>query len=114
MSIFQKILRREKAQIINRQGSFSVGGSISPDYNSIDALQDYGNIGWLHAVVYRIALGCSEVNWYLEDFTNRDKPKRIDDHDILKLLRSINPFQTKEEFVALHFIYKALNKINGD
>ncbi len=107
MSFITKLFTK-KQNIPNRQGYFSAGGSMPPESNSMDALSDYASIGWLHAVVYRIALGCSEVNWYLEDISNKDKPVRIDDHPILTLLHLINPFQTKEEFVALHFIYKAL------
>ncbi len=108
MDNFLTKLFQRKQILPNRQGYFSAGGSLPNDPTGNDALQAYGDVGWLNAVVYRIALGCSEVNWYLENNSNPDKPVRIDDHPILSLLRSINPFQTKEEFVALHFIYKAL------
>ena len=68
----------------------------------------YQTCGWLHAVVFRIALGCSEVEWTLFDQSNQDKPRQIYNHPILKLLRQVNPFQTSPEFIALHTIYKEL------
>jgi len=68
-------------------------------------LRAYGEIGWLYAVVFRIALGCSEVKWTL---TNKNSSKLIKDHPLLNLLRLVNPQQTCNEFIALHTIYKEL------
>jgi HK97 family phage portal protein len=65
-------------------------------------------MGWLYAVVFRIALGCSEVEWTLFDTSNQEKPKQIYKHPILTLLKQVNPFQTSNEFIALHTIYKKL------
>jgi len=76
--------------------------------NTEGFLNAYGNIGWLHAVVFRIALGCSEVEWTLFDASNQDKPKQIYKHPILKLLKQVNPFQTSNEFIALDTIYNEL------
>ena len=71
-------------------------------------LRAYGEIGWLHAVIFRIALGCSEVKWQLNDVSNREKPKQIFKHPILDLLHLVNPFQTSNEFIALDTIYQEL------
>ncbi len=102
MSILDRIFR--KASIPHR-GSLYAGGSIPADFTRQDYLQSYATIGWWHAVVFRIALGLSEVKWTLFDVTNRDKPKQIYDHSLLSFLHLINPFQTSEEFIALDTIY---------
>src|SRR3990167_1556910 len=91
-----------------RSNYFNAGGSIPPDRNQEGFLKAYSEIGWLHAVVFRIALGCSEVKWTLSDISNRDKPKQIFEHPILKLLHLVNPFQTSNEFIALDTIYQEL------
>jgi len=76
--------------------------------NQAGLLSAYASCGWLHAVVFRIALGCSEVEWTLFDSTNPEKPKQIYKHPILTLLKQVNPFQTSNEFIALDTIYNEL------
>ena len=88
--------------------AFNYGGSIPPERNTEGYLRAYGEIGWFHAVVFRIALGCSEVKWRLDDVSNRDKPKQLFKHPVLDLLYNINPFQTSNEFIALDTIYQEL------
>jgi len=85
---------------------FNAGGLTPPAFSN--ALESYLNVGWLHAVVFRIALGCSEVEWTLFDTANQDKPKQIFKHPILNLLHQVNPFQTSNEFIALDTIYNEL------
>jgi len=94
--------------VIPYKSNFSIGGVAPPDRTTEGYLRAYGDIGWLHAVVFRIALGCSEVKWQLNDVTNRDKPKRIFKHPILNLLHQVNPLQTSNEFIALDTIYNEL------
>ena len=110
MSIASKIIDAFKKQprfnYIDR--NFSLGGYVPPDRNTEGFLRAYGEIGWLYAVVFRIALGCSEVQWNLHDISNRDKPKEIFEHPILKLLHLVNPFMTSNEFIALDTIYQEL------
>jgi len=86
----------------------SIGGLIPPSMNQAGLLSAYGSIGWLHAVVFRIALGCSEVEWTLFDSSNPEKPRQIYKHPILTLLKQVNPFQTSNEFIALDTIYNEL------
>jgi len=93
---------KQKQNIPNRQGYFNAGGDISPSFSNSDA---YISSGWYHAVVFRIALGCAEVKWILEDRTTPDKPKIIYRHPILNTLKNVNPFQTSCEFIALNIIY---------
>ena len=109
MSILDKLFNRSsvgKAPILNH--NFYYGGITPPNWNQKEFLSAYDTIGWLHAVVFRIALGCSEVEWTLFDTTNQDKPKQIFKHPILALLHQVNPFQTSNEFIALDTIYNEL------
>ncbi len=84
---------------------FNAGGAIPPNFTTKDYLEAYESIGWWHAVVFRIALGLSEVQWTLFDVSNKDKPNQVYEHPILDLLHLVNPFQTSEEFIALDTIY---------
>jgi len=86
----------------------NIGGLLPPTRSQYGALAQYANVGWLHAVVFRIALGCSEVEWTLFDSSNPEKPKQIYKHPILTLLKQVNPFQTSNEFIALDTIYNEL------
>jgi len=105
-----KLFNRNKAPIPFHPYRESLGmfGITPPNWNQESFLNAYGSIGWLHAVVFRIALGCSEVEWTLFDTSNYDKPKQIFKHPILSLLHQVNPFQTSNEFIALDTIYNEL------
>ena len=108
-SFFNKLFKRAiKTTIPYRQSQLNINGVIPTDWNLTNYLSAYGNIGWLHAVVFRIALGCSEVEWTLYDVANQDKPKQIFKHPVLSLLKQVNPFQTSNEFIALDTIYNEL------
>jgi len=85
-----------------------MSGMAPPQRSTDGFLNAYGQIGWLHAAVFRIALGCSEVEWTLFDYTNQEKPKQIFKHPILTLLKLVNPFQTSNEFIALDTVYNEL------
>jgi HK97 family phage portal protein len=107
LSIASKFISAFKKSIPNTSNRyFMSGGNIPPEMNTEGYLRAYSQIGWWHAVVFRIALGCSEVKWTLHDVSNRNKPKQIFEHPILKLLHLVNPFQTSNEFVALDTIYE--------
>ncbi len=108
MSLIAKSLIIPKTSIPNAS-YLNIGGLMpSTSYSAEGMLGIYQNCGWLHAVVFRIALGCSEVEWTLFDTTNQDKPKQIFKHPVLNLLRQVNPFQTSNEFIALDTIYNEL------
>ena len=108
MSILGKIFRKQPKFDYSPNRYFGWGGAIPPDRNTEGFLRAYGEIGWLHAVVFRIALGCSEVKWTLHDVSSREKPQQILQHPILRLLNLVNPFQTSNEFIALDTIYNEL------
>jgi len=107
LNIIEKLFSRIKRPIPNNP-YLNIGGMVPPDRTQEGYLRAYGDIGWLHAVIFRIALGCSEVKWQLNDVSNRDKPKQIFKHPILDLLHLVNPFQTSNEFMALDTIYQEL------
>ncbi len=109
MSLLAKISPQEitKRPIFNTP-YLNVSGSTPPDRTTEGFLRAYGDIGWLHAVVFRIALGCSEVEWTLFDSTNQEKPKQVFKHPVLDLLHLVNPLQTSNEFIALDTIYQEL------
>lgn len=106
MSFIDKLFRTKKP--IPNTPYLNIAGVEPMGRNTEGYLRAYGEIGWLHAVVFRIALGCSEVEWTLFDTANPDKPKQIFKHPILDLLRLVNPFQTSNEFIALDTIYNEL------
>ncbi len=108
MSVFTKLFRTKQPRFDYRAGYFNASGGVPPDRNTEGFLRAYGEIGWLYAVVFRIALGCSEVKWTLHDTANREKPRQIFEHPLLKLLNLVNPFQTSNEFIALDTIYQEL------
>jgi len=105
LNIFQKMFGKKS---IPNSPYLSIGGLIPPSMNQAGLLSSYASCGWLHAVVFRIALGCSEVEWTLFDSSNPEKPKQIYKHPILTLLKQVNPFQTSNEFIALDTIYNEL------
>ena len=107
-NIFSSLTKRPIPNTPYNNNYFGVGGLVPPARTGDGFLSAYGEIGWLHAVVFRIALGCSEVEWTLFDVSNQDKPKQIYKHPILNLLHQVNPFQTSNEFIALDTIYNEL------
>ncbi len=88
--------------------TFNYSGGVPPDRTTEGFLKAYGEIGWLYAVVFRIALGCGEVKWRLFNGSDRSERTQISKHPVLTLLDRINPFQTSNEFIELHTIYQDL------
>jgi len=97
-----------KRNVPNRNNVFYHNGAVPPARTGDGFLSAYSQIGWLHAVIFRIALGCSEVEWTLFDSSNPEKPRQIFKHPILTLLKNVNPTQTSNEFIALDTIYNEL------
>ena len=103
-----KLFSRNKQPRFNYNYGFNAGGIIPPDRTTEGFLRAYGEIGWLYAVVFRIALGCGEVKWRLYNGSERSERTQISKNPILTLLDHINPFQTSNEFIELHTIYQDL------
>lgn len=79
-----------------------------PDRNLQGFLNAYGEIGWLYAVVSRIAEGVSEAKWRLYSVDQKGERTLIYNNPIISLLDFVNPFQTCQEFIELHQIYMGL------
>ena len=107
MSIISKLFPRKVKQPSFSYG-FNASGAIPPNRTTEDFLRAYGEIGWLYAVVFRIALGCGEVKWRLYNGSDRSERTQVEKHPVLNLLDQINPFQTSNEFIELHTVYQDL------
>lgn len=105
LNFLTKFFGKQTQTIPYSNRGFNVGGAIPSDWSAEDYLQSYQTVGWWHAVVFRIALGMSEVKWTLFDVSSPQKPKQIFKHPLLSLLSLANPFQTSEELIALDTIY---------
>jgi len=106
LDIFRKSPETKQPRFNFRSSYFPTSG-IPPARSMEGFLSAYGEIGWLHAVVFRIALGCSEVKWQLFNTKDR-KSQEIYEHPVLSLLNKVNPFMTSPEFIALDTIYQEL------
>ncbi|HEX7008504.1 MAG TPA: phage portal protein, partial [Phycisphaeraceae bacterium] len=62
-------------------------------------MRQYGSVGWLFAVVSRIAEGAAAAEWELyRRLRNRDREEVLE-HDFLTLWNRPNPFYTREELL---------------
>lgn len=106
------IFDRFKRTIIEKQPRtpyfINYGQSSPPDRNLQGYLAAYGEIGWLFAVVSRIAEGVSEAKWRLYSVNPKGERTLIYNHPIINLLDFVNPFQTCQEFIELYQIYMGL------
>jgi HK97 family phage portal protein len=82
---------------------------IPPARTSQGYLKAYGEISWLFAVVSKISIGVSEMDWHLYDGTDPETRKEIVDHPLLALLNRPNPFMTGGEYSELQNSYMELN-----
>lgn len=84
------------------------------DYNTQQYLLTYEKVGWVYATVDRIATAVAEAQWHLYEKPKRGtgttKQKRIelDDHPLIELLHSVNPFETFNEHMELSQDYMEL------
>ncbi len=62
-------------------------------------LTAYSAVGWLFAVVNRIAEGMAGVEWKLYQKGTGGERTEVDAHPLLDLWRGINPFMTQYEFI---------------
>jgi HK97 family phage portal protein len=67
----------------------------------------FGEVGWLFAVISKIAQGVADAEWCL--YTERNgELTEVENSPIMALLDFVNPFQTFQEFIELHEIYMGL------
>ncbi len=109
MSILDIFRRKE---LITKQPRvpylFNYGSNSPPERNLSGYLEAYSQIGWLFAVVSRIAEGVSEAKWRLYSVNSKGERNLIYSHPIIDLIDFVNPYQTWQEFIELHYIYMGL------
>ena len=82
----------------------SANWNIPPTRNTEGYLKAFGEVGWLFAVVSRIAIAVSETGWHLYNIKAGER-KELDTHPLLDLLYLVNPFQTGQELLELTQMY---------
>ncbi len=104
------IFRKKEIEVKQPRTPYFInyGQSSPPDRNLQGYLQAYGEIGWLFAVVSRIAEGVSEAKWRLYSANPKGERTLIYNHAVLDAIEFTNPFQTWQEFIELHQIYMGL------
>lgn len=108
MGILDKIFKPKEIKQPRTPYILNYGQASPPDRNLQGYLSAYGEVGWLFAVVSRIAEGVSEAKWRLYSVNPKGERALIYNHPIINLLDFVNPFQTCQEFIELHQIYMGL------
>jgi HK97 family phage portal protein len=80
----------------------------APTWNYQSYLKAYGEIGWLYACVNVIAQAVAKVPWHLYEEAADGELSEIEEHPVLDLLDSVNPFQSFYQFLYLGTMYKLL------
>jgi HK97 family phage portal protein len=71
------------------------------------AIDCYSQVGWLYAVISKIAQGVADADWCL--YTDRKgELTEVENSPIMDVFNFVNPFQTRQEFIELHEIYMGL------
>lgn len=115
MSIFDNIVKAVSRRNKVRELPLTTSSNwfTQPQRNTEEFLKAYGEIGWLYAVVSKIAIGMAEVEWHLYTSTQNkedstDERQEVYDHVLLDLLHRPNPFQSGAEFMWLSSLYDDL------
>ncbi len=108
MSIFDKLFKPKEIKQPKTPYILNYGQASPPDRNLQGYLSAYGEVGWLFAVVSRIAEGVSEAKWRLYSVNPKGERTLIYNHAVLDAIEFTNPFQTWQEFIELHQIYMGL------
>ena len=90
----QKINSERLPQGIN----MNFGGSVSQPATQLTQLSAMTSVGWLFAVVNRIAQSIAAQEWKLYRVQGGDKIE-VDSHPAIDLWKSANPFITREDFL---------------
>ncbi len=102
MGILQRIFKPRQSIIKQPRFTYSLGGSVAPER---DYVKSYGEIGWLFAVISKIAVGVSDSRWRLYKGSDRSERSQVAEHPILELLDYVNPFLTGAESLELTQMY---------
>lgn len=106
MSLFGRSLNIQEKRLSGRlpfvshmQSNGSYGSSPYMINNIEQQLNAYGAVGWIFAVVNRIAEGVAMNEWECYQKSKSGLPVRVIDHPYAQLWEDINPFYTRQEFI---------------
>ncbi len=108
MGILDRIFKPREIKQPKVPYLFNYNNATPPERGVSGFLSAYSEVGWLFAVVSRIAEGVSEAKWRLYKVNEKGERTLIYTHPIIDLLNFVNPFQTYQEFTELHEIYMGL------
>lgn len=108
MGIFDRLFKPKTIKSPAVPFLWNYGQSVPPDRDIKGYLNAYGEVGWLYAVVTKIAEGVADANWMLYSKGKNGDLTELPAHPAIELLNFVNPFQTFQEFVELHQIYMEL------
>jgi len=100
MSIFDKIFRPTATKQPKVPYLINYGYNVPPDRTLQGYLSAYGEIGWLFAVVSRIAEGVSEVKWRLYSVNPKGERTLVYNHAILNLLDFVTLFRPARSLLS--------------
>jgi len=105
MSIFSKFFKpRIKEPAVPYLYNYQ---AVPPSRDTSGFLSAYGEVGWLYAVVSKIAQGVADAHWSIYALKNGEETE-VEKSPIMDVLNFVNPFQTFQEFIELHEIYMGL------
>jgi HK97 family phage portal protein len=86
---------------------WNYSSAVPPERDMSGHIQSFSQVGWLFAVLSKIAQGVADADWCLYTET-KDELVEVENSPIMDLLDFVNPFQTRQEFFELHEIYMGL------
>lgn len=107
MTLLKRALGIEKAHELDRppltqNASLGIIGGLGTgltQFNMLQGLTAYSTVGWLFAVVERIANAVGEAEWQQFTVDRRSERTLIENHPSAELWNQPNPFTTRQEFV---------------
>lgn len=81
---------------------------IPPNWNYIQYLRAYGDVGWLFGANSLISEAVADVKWHLYEKDSNQLSDEVESHPLLDMWAYPNPFQTKYEFMQLTQLYLGL------
>jgi HK97 family phage portal protein len=108
LSIFDRLFKPKVTKAPAVPFLWNYGQSVPPDRDLKGYLNAYGEVGWLYAVVAKIAEGVADADWKLYSKSSKGDLTELPNHPAIQLLNFVNPFQTFQEFIELHQIYMEL------
>lgn len=84
---------------VSTGGWLGDGLGVGNEASSLQHLQSLGTVGWLFAIVDRIATAVASAEWKLYKQDSQGTRTEVLNHPLLDLWRSVNPFYTQIELL---------------